>query len=64
MSEDRVKELIKESGGGGGGSSGGYYGKYDLTLSVDGWKAVSDSEGEMPYAARNGSPIQTGHCRV
>lgn len=50
MSEDRVKELIKESGGGGGGSSGGYYGKYDLTLSVDGWKAVSDSEGEMPYA--------------
>lgn len=47
MSEDRVKELIKESGGGGGG---GYYGKYDLTLSVDGWKAVSDSEGEMPYA--------------
>lgn len=49
MSEDRVKELIKESGGGGGGSSGGYYGKYDLTLSVDGWKAVSDSEGEMPY---------------
>jgi hypothetical protein len=50
MSEDRVKELIKESGGGGGGSSGGYYGKYDLTLSVDGWEAVSDSEGEMPYA--------------
>ena len=50
MSEDRVKELIKESGGGGGGSSGGYYGKYDLTLSVDGWKAVSDSEGEMSYA--------------
>ena len=49
MSENRVKELIKESGGG-GGSSGGYYGKYDLTLSADGWKAVSDSEGEMPYA--------------
>ena len=50
MSEEQVKKLIRENGGGGGGSSGGYYGKYDLTLSADGWKAVSDSEGEMPYS--------------
>ena len=49
MSEDRVKELIKESGGGGGGSSGGgYYGRYDLALSTSGWQEAQDAEGK-PY---------------
>ena len=48
MSEDRVKELIKESGGGGGGSSGGYYGRYDLALSASGWQEAQDAEGK-PY---------------
>lgn len=46
MSEDRVKELIKE--GGGGGSGGGYYGRYDLALSASGWQEAQDAEGK-PY---------------
>lgn len=46
MSEDRVKELIKESGG--GGSGGGYYGRYDLALSASGWQEAQDAEGK-PY---------------
>ena len=46
MSEERVKELIKE--GGGGGSGGGYYGRYDLALSASGWQEAQDAEGK-PY---------------
>ena len=50
MSEDRVKELIKESGGGGGG----YYGSYKLTLAADGWKPARSEDdyenaGGMDY---------------